>query len=133
MTMIKQREKSDCSICTIAMALDRTYEEVMDAAIETEAWKRDEGCRREYSIIEHFGLKQMEGFRVMWRGNILDPEFFLHFSWRRRAILSVPSLNIEGSFHSVFTDGRKLYDPSPLKTYGEWKALRPQEIILFAE
>lgn len=131
--LIRQREKSDCSICTIAMALDKSYEEVMRVALLEDAWRRDEGCRREYQIIEKFGLKQMEGFRIMWRGNILDAEFFLHFSWRRKAILSVPSLNIEGGFHSVFTDGRKLYDPCLLKTYSEWKDLRPEEIILFAE
>jgi hypothetical protein len=31
--LIKQREKSDCAICTIAMALGRAYEEVLDAAL----------------------------------------------------------------------------------------------------
>ena len=133
--MIQQREKSDCAICTIAMALGRSYDEVMTAAMANEKWPAyvpGVGTRSEYSIIEQLGLKQMEHFRVLHRGP-LAPEYFLHFSWGRRAILAVPSLNIENSFHSVYWSGSELFDPCRLKTYSEWKVLRPDEIILFAE
>jgi hypothetical protein len=74
----------------------------------------------------------MIDFRIMHRGQ-LAPEYFLHFSWGRRAILAVPSLNIEGSFHSVYWTGTELLDPCTLKTYGRWDGLRPDEIIQFAE
>lgn len=133
--LIPQREKSDCAICTIAMALGRSYDEVMAVATADEKWPAytpGVGTRSEYSIIEALGLKQMVDFRVLHRGQ-LAPEYFLHFSWGRRAILAVPSLNIEGSFHSVYWSGKALFDPCQLKTYSDWTQLRPDEIILIAE
>jgi hypothetical protein len=133
--LIQQREKSDCAICTIAMAIGRSYDEVMAAATSDTKWpayKPDVGTRAEYAVLEALGLKQMEDFRVLHRGP-LAPEYFLHFSWGRRSILAVPSLNIEDSFHSVYWSGTALFDPCGLKTYSDWKQLRPDEIILFAE
>jgi hypothetical protein len=129
--MIKQRGKHDCVICTIAMALGLTYEEVKDAAIAEHAYEPDKGTNYEYAILEHLGLRQMHEFCIMGRG-ILDAAFFRKFSWRRRAILTVPSLNIENGWHSIYTDGKKLYDPCMLKTYSTWDELRPTEMILFA-
>lgn len=130
--LIPQRTPNDCAVCTVAMALGRSYEEVMATAVKEEAFEPDRGMRREYSVIEAFGLKQMIDFRIMHRG-VLAPEFFLHFSWGRRAILAVPSLNIEGGFHSVYWTGTELLDPCTLKTYIRWDELRPDEIIQFAE
>lgn len=136
--MIKQRTRHDCAICTIAMALGRTYEEVMTAALAAEAFDPAEGCRSEYRIIEAFGLKQMADFRILHRGSddhgaILSAAFFRQFSWGRRAILAVPSLNTPGGFHSVYWTGASLADPCELKTYSYWQELRPDEIILFSE
>lgn len=130
--MIHQRMSTDCAICTIAMALGRSYDEVMQLAIGKKAWDPQKGCRAEYSIIEAFGLEQMKDFRVMHRGP-LAPEYFRHFSWGRRAILAVPSLNQEDCFHSVYWSGSELFDPSTGKTYSSWYELRPDEIILIAE
>ncbi|WP_409188467.1 hypothetical protein [Bradyrhizobium sp. RDM4] len=130
--LIRQREKSDCAICTIAMALARTYEEVLDAALAAKAYEPGVGTRAEYAIIERFGLKQMVDFRALHRG-VLAPEFFRQLSWGRRAILAVPSLNIVGSFHSVFWTGSELRDPCTLQTYNRWADLRPDELVLFAE
>jgi hypothetical protein len=105
--LIQQRMRTDCAICTITTALGRTYDDVMTAAIDARAFKAEEGTRSEYAIMEQFGLKQMIDFRVMHRGQ-LSPEYFLHFSWGRRAILAVPSLNIEDSFHSVYWSGTRI-------------------------
>lgn len=134
--LVQQREKSDCAICTIAMALSKSYEAVMAAAIEAKAYEAGIGTRAEYAIIERFGFVQMRDFRALHRGGkggILSAEFFRHFSWGRRAILAVPSLNIEGSFHSVYWTGSELFDPCTLKTYARWADLQPDEMILFAE
>jgi hypothetical protein len=134
--LIKQRETSDCAICTIAMALGRTYEEVLEAALAKGAYEPGVGVRAEYAIIEAFGLQQMRDFPTIHRGGeegILSSGFFRHFTWGRRAILAVPSLNIPNGFHSVYWSGTDLYDPCTLKTYDRWDALRPDEIILFAE
>lgn len=129
-TLIRQRGRSDCSICTIAMALNKPYEDVLGVA--GDAYDPEHGTRSEYSIIEKFGLRQMVDFRVMHRGQ-LAPEYFLHFSWGRRAILAVPSLNIVGGFHSVYWTGDELFDPCLLKTYQVWGDLRPDQIILIDE
>lgn len=130
--IIYQRTSTDCAICTIAMALGRTYDEVMAKALIAEAYDLQKGCRAEYSIFEAFGLVQMQDFRVLHR-SIISPEFFLHFSWGRRAILAVPSLNLEGGFHSVYWNGTELLDPSTKCVYQRWSELRPDEIILIAE
>lgn len=130
--LIQQRLRTDCAICTIAMALGKEYDDVMAAAVASKAFKPEEGTRSEYAIIEHFGLRQMVDFRCLHRGQ-LAPEYFLHFSWGRRAIMAVPSLNIEKGFHSVFWSGSELFDPCTLKTYSKWDELRPDEIILIAE
>jgi hypothetical protein len=130
--LIQQRMRTDCAICTIAMAIDKPYEAVMDVAVAAEAWEADKGMRAEYSVLEKFGLAQMVDFRVLHRYQ-LAPEYFLHFSWGRRAILAVPSLNIAGGFHSVFWSGTTLFDPCTAKTYSKWDELRPDEMILIAE
>jgi hypothetical protein len=131
--LIRQRTRTDCAICAIAMALGLAYEEVMERALSLkDAYDPEQGMRAEYSVIESFGLQQMRDFRVMYRG-VLSTEFFRHFSWGRRAILAVPSLNTEGKFHSVYWNGEQVLDPCDLKTYTEWKQLHPDELILFAE
>lgn len=129
--LVRQRTRHDCAICTIAMATGKAYDDVMAAALKVDAFDAEKGMHAEYRVLEQFGLKQMAEFRILHRG-VLAPEFFLHFSWARRAILAVPSLNKEGGFHSVYWDGRALFDPCTLKTYSEWKQLRPDEIILFS-
>lgn len=128
--MIKQRLPTDCAICTIAMALGKQYDEVMAAAVARGAFDPAEGVRREYHIIEQFGLKMMTDFRVLHRMQ-LAPEYFRDLAWGRPAILAVPSLNIDGGSHSVYWSGTDLFDPCTLKTYSGWNELRPDEIILF--
>lgn len=118
MQLIKQRTLHDCAICTIAMALGKTYEEVLAKALSNEhAYDAATGCKEEWWIIEQFGLKQETHF-IQRHRNILDPQFFLWMSWGRRAILTVPSLNTPGRLHSV---------------YEEWYQLRPNDMILFNE
>jgi|SRR5579872_1376947 len=130
--LIRQRVATDCAICTIAMAIGRDYDEVMAAGLKSQAYDPEKGTRAEYQIIEAFGFEQMVDFRILHRGP-LAPEYFRHFSWGRRAILAVPSLNIVGSFHSVFWSGSELFDPCTLKTYLAWDELMPDEIILMSE
>lgn len=112
------------------MATGATYDRVLEVAGDD--FDPIRGCRAEWSIIEKLGFEQMKDFRTLHRG-ILAPDYFLHFSWGRRAIMAVPSLNIEGGFHSVYWNGSELLDPCLAETYSEWKQLRPEEIILFSE
>ena len=131
MTMIYQRTPHDCAICTIAMATDRSYENVHAVAELYGDFHPDVGCKSEWRVLEELGYVQMETFRIMNRG-VLAPEFFLHFSWKRRAILAVPSLNVAGGFHSVYWDGDALWDPCTQRIYEKWEDLRPEDMLVFA-
>ncbi len=52
--------------------------------------------------------------------------------WGRRALVQVKSKNYEGQSHMVFWNGRKVFDPSPLRTF-EWNEVEPQHVWLFNE
>jgi len=41
--------------------------------------------------------------------------------WGRRAIIQVPSLNLEGEMHVVYWDGSALFDPSTKLRYERWE------------
>lgn len=116
------------------MATGHTYEEVMEKGLATKAFHPEDGCSREYSILEALGLKQSVHFRVMWHG-VLDPNWFKDIAWGRRAIMSVPSLNKENGWHSIYWTGAEIVDPSGQKTYAatDWARLKPREIIIFNE
>lgn len=137
--VIKQRTKFDCVICTIAMALGKSYADVLTTAVRiNDKFDPDVGgLRRDYEIIEAFGLKQMVDFRVMHRGGdphaILSAGFFRQFAWGRRSIMAVPSLNFSDSFHSIYWNGSEVLDPSNGIAYSKWDELLPIELILFAE
>src|SRR5262249_28678854 len=63
----------------------------------------------------------------------IAPAYFLKFTWGRRALVTVPSLNNEGGHHMVLWSGREVFDPSTRKRYERWQDLRPSEIVLFRE
>lgn len=110
--MLKQRNNYDCGICCLAMAFGVSYEQMRDRAGVVDS--RGLSDETEERIIRSFGY----GFRSFYKwwyekngGNF----------WRelknKRALISLPSLNLEGEYHLVYWDGKNLLDPSNLKTY----------------
>lgn len=138
-TLIKQRTPNCCAVCTIAMATDHTYEEVM--AVAGDSYVQGKGTHNEEGILNRLGLTnqfdrsyQPTGdFHTRYKDASLSSEWFRTVAWGRRAIMAVPSLNIEGGFHSIYWDGWEIFDPSTLKTYTEFNQLLPKELILFQE
>ena len=138
--LIEQRTHHDCTICCIAMATGRSYEDVMASALAAEAFDPAKGCSSEYKILKALGLssRHVDGeaagdFVCLHRGFEISPEYFRAMAWGRRALLAVPSLNKEGGWHTVYWDGAKLWDPSTRQRYERFGDLRPEEIVLFRE
>ncbi len=100
--MIEQRHAWDCAICAHAMYLGKTYEEIFDAY-----GKPDEGYPLNKSV-EHLWTM---GCDVEWFEGKM-PEY--------NAVVIVKSKNFPGKWHSIFYDGEKFFDPSPLGKYTDW-------------
>ena len=141
-TWVLQRTPHDCMICSIAMAIDKTYEEVEAAAIKCGAYDpaKKEGIYREYDVLKELGLKNeykngrsFGNFQSRHRAYEISHEYFRMASWGRPTIFSVPSLNKEGGHHAIFYDGIRIYDPSPLIAYGpdDFDKLMPSNAVWF--
>lgn len=135
--IVQQRTNTDCVICCLAMLTARRYEDVRQAVGDVYCPER--GLRDEGAALERLGFSSafknghaVGDFVCRYRGP-LSPEFFREFAWKRRALLSVPSLNFEGQWHMVYFDGTDVFDPSSLKTYSKFTDLRPDYITLFSE
>jgi hypothetical protein len=134
---IRQRSPHDCGICAIAMATGRSYEDVL--AVAGDNYRPDSGIHNEWELLERLGLVQgghdgtPEGDFVHVDSGAIRPAWFRILAWGRRAIMAVPSLNTEGSFHLIYFDGGRVFDPHPNKRYIHFAQLEPVELILFRE
>lgn len=140
MQLVVQRTGHDCAICTIAMALGMTYDQVMAAGLESKAFDPESGTRGASRILEALGLSNrfdrgnpVGDFVSRRRSFEISPAYFRGQIWGRRAVICVPSLNIPGGWHSIYWDGAQVWDPSPRKRYETFDDLHPEEIILFRE
>lgn len=136
-TMVQQRSATDCVICCLAMLTGLSWDDVMAAVCDL--YRPDEGIRNEHEALKRLGYDSayenghpVGDFVVRNRG-IFAPEAFRNFAWGRRALLSVPSLNIAGGLHMVYYDGATVFDPSPLKSYNRFEDLNPEIIAVFRE
>jgi len=134
-TLVKQRTRMDCAICCMAMLTGRGYGDVMAAV--GDAFNPVKGLRHDQQALRRLGFRfeylngHPVGDAVVRLRGILAPEFFLCLAWGRCALISVPSLNYADSFHMVYYDGRRVFDPAPKKTYRTFADLRPNEMVLF--
>jgi len=138
--LIQQRTPSDCAICCMAMLTGRSYEDVLAAV--GDAFDPEKGMRYEQKALQRLGFshayrngKPIGDISCQHRGYQVSPEYFLDFTWGRRALITVPSLNIADRHHMVYWDGNSLFDPNPppKRTYERWDELKPDEIVLFRE
>lgn len=139
--LIKQRTPHDCAVACMAMLQGWTWEctnEVVGHLVEYE--KHPRGMRHEQEAIRLLGYesKYDNGHAVgdvifTHRPYGIAPEYYRDMAWGRRALLTVPSLNIPNGHHMVYYDGHQLYDPSTKLTYSSFTQLMPSEIIVFRE
>jgi hypothetical protein len=140
--LIRQRTPHQCAIATVAMATGWDYDEVLDAGLSSGGFTEDEGCRHYSKMLEALGYsyrfvngEPVGDFVVLSRAYAISAEFFRSQAWGRRAILSVPSLAKPGGWHSVYWDGRQVFDPNlpGHKLYAGFDELLPSEMVLFRE
>lgn len=136
--LIQQRTAHDCAICCMAMVTGRPYEDVLGAV--GDAFDPDKGMRYEQEALKRLGFdyrfergEPVGDISCLHRGFEISPEFFRRLAWARRALMSVPSFNFADTWHMVYWDGSKVFDPSPLKTYRDFRELKPEAMVLFRE
>lgn len=132
MTLIRQRDKSDCGIAAIAMFTGRTYEEVLAAARETgsDNFHLKKGMSSVERVLEKLGYHwenlgrhkdhpapnpdgpQFRSLSLSIASWHINPKFYQKFFWGRRALLSIHSLNnLPDGRHLVYFDGKRIWDP----------------------
>jgi len=108
--VLKQRNTWDCSICCMAMATGRSYEDVLEVYLSSP----DDARRWELGI----GTSTTSVLRVLtllgWK-----PVMTHGVALSYVGIVSVASINFPGKLHHVYWDGQKVMDPSTLQTHDE--------------
>lgn len=131
---IKQITGSDCFLACIAMAKGANH--IMDV------WSFDDiksvvatkGVGDETPWMEKVGLMKGADYKRVSCHGLTDynMDMLKAMLWKRRAILSVKSLNIDGGSHAVYWDGEILHDPSTMRTYQWLSSLTISQVLLLS-
>lgn len=119
---IPQRFSGDCSIASLAMFLNRTYEEVESIVDVYDEKAKHNGVfiRTTMSAAQTFGyilsplIETEPPFKADTKYYIVE-----QFNLEKKSLLTVDSLNHEGKLHEIYWDGKRVYDPSPKRKYTE--------------
>lgn len=130
MKTYKQKTPNDCAIACFKMITGRRYNDVLKTV--GDEYEPGKGLRSVQISLERLGFGDDDFFRHI-RPFLLSPEYFRRLAWGRKALLTVPSLNIKDGWHMVYYDGKKLHDPSTKKTYKRFEDLKPEQIVVFQE
>jgi hypothetical protein len=150
MNHIYQRTTHDCGVAAIAMFCDMTYDEALELCLRPDSDNEDAqpiyregwGMNRECIAFRYLGLwdygnQHNNKIRSFNKPPAIDATYFRNIAWGRRALIMVPSLNIEGGFHFICYDGEKVLDPndpaSGKKIYTKFEELAPVEIWVWNE
>lgn len=147
MRLFKQKGSSDCAVACLVMLTGMPYKKIIK--LIGDAWHVDKGMSDIGKALERLGYVKekkipVKGLKGAWRCEAQDfmevrrqyeisAQFFKDQLWGRRALLSVPSLNIPDGWHMIYWHYDKIYDPSPKKTYERFFDLKPEEIVIFME
>lgn len=132
--LYKQRNKSDCGLMCIAMAVQKEPESIwmpdvwdkvltdggiFGEAIDLRFTQAGLDRNRDYTVANHIGYSNPHLVRQMLKG--------------RRAMLQVVSLNYHKTEHLIYWDGHNVLDPSPLSRYQWIEQVNPSYMWLIAE
>jgi hypothetical protein len=139
--LVKQRTSHDCALACMAMLTGKSWAETNAIIGHLVVYDGNRpGMRDDQQALKLLGFDysfengaSVGDISCTHRGFYISPEFYRSMAWGRRALLTVPSLNIPGGWHMVYYDGHNLFDPSLGKTYGDFNKLLPEEIIVFRE
>lgn len=150
MQHIHQRTSHDCGVAAIAMFCDLTYEEALELCLRPDGegeyahpiYREGWGMNRENIAFQYLGLWSYDNqndnkVRCFRKMPYIEASYFRQIIWGRRAMVMVPSLNIEGGFHFVCYDGEKVLDPNDpatgKKVYTKLEELAPIEVWVHRE
>jgi hypothetical protein len=127
-TLIQQLGARDCVLASIAMAAgfekwsDVWTPEDLEKVVESKGiaditpWMKRAGITSYFEVYVHSS----------------DARFVKSMLWKRRALLSVASLNNSGGSHMIFWDGERIWDPHE-GHYPEYQAFRHLSTLLITE
>ncbi len=134
MKTIQQDDDYGCAIACLAMAMGCGYAKArreVETYFETfQPFDKYTGLGDDQDRI----ILYKNGYRLF---PIRKPEglrgaAFKKFVGKQHAILTLPSINVQGLFHGVYWDGKKIHDPSRGKrntTKSAWKNVISARII----
>lgn len=129
---IKQKNNFDCSRACLKMLTGWDYDRITEIVgyeagdiIPVTEWGRAWTSTTDNDIVHVLWRAGMEpmSYDLRWWGNtyrrgISNWEFYMYLL-DRVAIITVPSLNYEGSFHSIIYNRGEIIDPSKKKQYNK--------------
>jgi hypothetical protein len=105
-THIQQRSNYDCGLAAIAMAVGKDSWNALWTEDDLESLK-GKGMADSDFYLDKAGIKEYKSVYTFGR----DSDQISSLLWKRRALLSIKSLNVENSNHMVYWDGSKVHDP----------------------
>lgn len=129
--MIKQRATFDCFLACLAMATNRPYEEMFDPEFCAKIEKaKGTGGKDMDEAIRLSGLTE-EDYKCIYSEGLRTSGNFKQILWGRKAIIQVPSLNIEEGMHCIFWTGSEILDPSNKQVYHWLSHVSPVYVWIF--
>ena len=106
--LVQQRGDNDCVLASLAMAKGVEWGDLWTQA-DLDKVSADKGVGDIDPWMKRLGWVQGEHYMPTYcRGEMNNVHRLL---WKRRALLSVSSLNNSGGSHMVFWDGDRIWDP----------------------
>jgi hypothetical protein len=134
-TLIQQRSPSDCVLAAMAMALGFTAWEHAWTEEDLQKVVESKGISDFDPWLSRHGLKAREDYFEfhVWDQAVRQVRCML---WRRRALLSVDSLNLDGGSHMIYWDGTRIWDPNEGKegklAFRHLSSCHISNVVLFA-
>lgn len=113
---IVQKSGNDCVLAALAMAAGKKSWEEAWTEVDLQEVIKTKGVGDIDPWMHRLGYEHRKDYITVYvHGDSM--EMVQKFLWKRRALLSVHSLNIKGGNHMVYWDGDIIHDPSPERTY----------------
>jgi len=107
-TLIQQKSGSDCVLAAIAMAAGKEKWEDLWTQADLDQVIKDRGVGDIDPWMQRAGFQRGVHYHETYSNYEPVAKKFL---WKRKALLSIDSLNIAGGMHMVYWDGDRIFDP----------------------